>query len=502
MGSTRSRGGMVAALAVAALAAGTPAALAYTEKVEVTDVGGGHSGLKISQQAEPGQTAGSGAPVDNRLALRFEHVEGSDPMIVVQEGNPAAVLEPGNDCSTRSQTEVACGGAFVSRYRIFTGLGNDTVDLTQLTDKGILPATVDGGPGADAIVGGPEDDTFNGDGANGNGIPPFTGQLPNGGEDILVGGEGDDTLNGGPGSDILVGSSTTQGDIGAHNILNGDAGSDLFLVGWSLGADEVNGGTGAEDSSAVWNYLGHVFRHAGDEVSYVDRTFLTSGTQGVTVDLAGDANDGAPGEGDRIGADVESIDGSARDDTLTGNDADNRLVGELGKDRLVAGAGDDVLNLRDGVADQCPSAGTGANTISADLADQPVIDACTLTLQQFLALSIAPRLTLIFMPVDETTQPATIGSLKVRRGAVRARLKCPRSPQAACVGRLAIGRVRGGSPLARTAYRIRVGHSATVSLAVGVARLTRLHHAAKLTLVEHGRSHKGRKTVEVARRLP
>jgi Ca2+-binding RTX toxin-like protein len=100
-------------------------------------------------------------------------------------------------------------------------------------------------------------------------------------------------------------------------------------------------------------------------------------TSGVTVDLDGDKDDGAPGELDTVGPNVQNIIGGAGPDTLSGNAGPNlirggkgkdALKGLAGKDTLVGGGGGDLLRSRRGGrdTDRC---GAGNDTAVADLGD-------------------------------------------------------------------------------------------------------------------------------------
>jgi hypothetical protein len=71
----------------------------------------------------------------------------------------------------------------------------------------------------------------------------------------------------------------------------------------------------------------------------------------VSADLEGDADDGAPGEGDRIADDVEDLLGGNGPDTLRGNSASNFLIGGPGADVIDGGPGQDTLDGGDGPDD-------------------------------------------------------------------------------------------------------------------------------------------------------
>jgi Ca2+-binding RTX toxin-like protein len=97
----------------------------------------------------------------------------------------------------------------------------------------------------------------------------------------------------------------------------------------------------------------------------------------VTVTLDDVANDGAVGEGDNVGADIERVTTGSGDDSITGNAATNLLkgaggadvlTGGPGKDTLEGGGGNDQLAARDGVADSV-RCGAGVDTATADTVD-------------------------------------------------------------------------------------------------------------------------------------
>jgi hypothetical protein len=163
-----------------------------------------------------------------------------------------------------------------------------------------------------------------------------TGSVDGGaGADTLLGGDGEDHLDGGTGDDRLRGA---------------------------LGADRLAGGEGH------------------DVLDYSDATLALS----VTPD--GVADDGVPGEGDNVSADVESVtggsgadaltagvaggelDGGAGDDILTGSAGADRLVGGAGTDSFSAGDGDDAVVARDEVAETV-ACGAGSDSAVGDRAD-------------------------------------------------------------------------------------------------------------------------------------
>ena len=162
-------------------------------------------------------------------------------------------------------------------------------------------------------------------------IHDFENVIGGSGNDFFFGGPGPYTLTGGPGFDSIWGSPA----------------GDTFVEDPSdLAHDEFHGLGGK------------------DTVTYSSR----STDLDVTIDDL--YNDGAPGEGDNIYADVECVVGGSGDDTLTGSAAANCLYGGPGDDELVGGAGSDrffgnggsdVIFARDGVADIVLDAGSGVD---------------------------------------------------------------------------------------------------------------------------------------------
>jgi len=212
------------------------------------------------------------------------------------------------------------GGASATRLRIVGGVGDDWISASTS-----VPVHVEGGPGVDYIWGGSADDVLEG------------------GDDTdgIAGEGGGDRILGGAGNDRLVGNSGDRHASGpdGDDVLEGGPGSD-WLVGEG-GDDVISGGPAA------------------------DRVEYTTHDVPVTVTLDGLPGDGAEGENDSIGPDVEAVMGGSEDDLLIGNADDNggpvegmpyslgmpmsggggddTIVGRGGADNLTGGDGDDLL---------------------------------------------------------------------------------------------------------------------------------------------------------------
>jgi hypothetical protein len=137
--------------------------------------------------------------------------------------------------------------------------------------------------------------------------------LGNGGDDHLLG-TGDGAggpaaslpllLSGGAGNDELVG-----GDV--KDTLDGGDGNDTELGGGD--ADTIKEGTAPNGADVL-----------DGGASPYDRIEYAARTTGVRIDMNGNADDGAPGEGDNVKDTSEYLVGGAGDDTGTWDDGDSR----------------------------------------------------------------------------------------------------------------------------------------------------------------------------------
>jgi hypothetical protein len=99
----------------------------------------------------------------------------------------------------------------------------------------------------------------------------------------------------------------------------------------------------------------------------------------LTLSLNGVADDGAPGEGDNLDADIEHLTAGSGNDVLVGSPGDDSLLGGPGLDLLDGGAGADVLDggddddvLAGGAGPDKLIGGPGADTASYADRTQPV----------------------------------------------------------------------------------------------------------------------------------
>ncbi|UQU65214.1 calcium-binding protein [Couchioplanes caeruleus] len=245
-------------------------------------------------------------------------------------------------------------------FFVYTGDKNDSIKNS--TDLGM---TARAGSGNNWITGGPKhDDLYADDGADtiwGAGGDDYIYSA--GGKDIIYGGTGSNELIGGPGNDTIYGGpdfDRIRPDSG-NDVAHGGAGDDYFEE--SSGSDVLYGDDGMDEFfQNESDGRGAQDMHGGpgwDRVNYYFRT------GGVVVDADGKKkDDGARGEGDSVGADIEGIDGSQGNDWLAGNTGDGWISGNEGNDKLYGYSGADDLN--GGTGNDLLDGGNGNDNLHGD----------------------------------------------------------------------------------------------------------------------------------------
>jgi Ca2+-binding RTX toxin-like protein len=280
-------------------------------------------------------TAAAGEENDVNIDQGAGNITFDEDVIAITDG------DGGGGC-TIAAGDATCPDAGVTQLVIDTGDRDDSVDLSggvlvpaivSLGDGADFasgtnrPDTIDGGPGPDEIQGLAGEDVLNGAG----------------GEDVLNGDDGNDQLNGGAGSDELNGDED-------NDVLHGNDGQDR--LDGDRGDDQLFGDAGTD---FLENDLGADVLSGGDGHDALDS--FGEGDDSWTQD--GLANDGAPGEGDNWGSDLEDIFvGGSGDVTVIAGPADNAIFlgdgnnvvdGGPGSDQIISSNGDDTLRGGDGV---------------------------------------------------------------------------------------------------------------------------------------------------------
>ena len=157
------------------------------------------------------------------------------------------------------------------------------------------------------------------------------------GDDTFSGGDGDDIAQGGEGHDYLIGSAGNDQHFG-------DGGNDDIMGG--PGNDIEDGGPGDDRigySAGIKQRRRPGRRHAPRRRRAPTSSLLDAHTGGMTISIDGQANDGAAGEGDNVGADFEQIDGTTANDVFFGSPGPDPFSGGSGIDEIHGGDGPDAL---------------------------------------------------------------------------------------------------------------------------------------------------------------
>jgi Ca2+-binding RTX toxin-like protein len=197
------------------------------------------------------------------------------------------------------------------------------------------------------------------------------------GNDVLYGTAANDVIYGGDGNDVIYGG-------GGNDLICGGAGDDSLLG--ESGNDRLDGGAGVNDNAQFIHSTGPVraslasgvaIGEGNDTLVNIERligsnaadTLIGNASDNVFVGLGGDDTiDGGPGidtvkygflpgpiqanlatgvatgEGRDYLTNIERLQGSQANDTLTGDGGDNILSGRDGNDRLDGGAGKDTVD--------------------------------------------------------------------------------------------------------------------------------------------------------------
>ncbi|MEV0897063.1 calcium-binding protein [Actinoplanes sp. NPDC049802] len=307
-------------------------------------------GATVALIAAPAQAASTGvASVDGTTKVQYKAATGKQNRVVLtRTGNTITIddvvaVKAGKGCKAvkGDKTKTMCTTSKApTRIRVYTYDRNDIV--TNNTD---VWSALDGGTGNDKLLGGARGDRLTG----GAGVDRLHGL---GGNDYFLGGPGGDLLNGGAGNDTVHGESGNDvilGETGDDDLfgetgndrMHGGAGNDT-LMGYA-GRDRLYGDAGFDRLSGDENdkNVSADILMGGDGEDWVN---YGSYMKGVRVDLDGaSGDDGRPGEGDTVGADVEVIQGSYAGDTLIGNASANYIHGDVGNDTIYGLGGDDTL---------------------------------------------------------------------------------------------------------------------------------------------------------------
>ncbi|MCT4657422.1 MAG: hypothetical protein N4A65_16635, partial [Cohaesibacter sp.] len=312
-----------------------------------------------------GLGSGSGSDAQGDIYTEIENVEGSTFGDQLTGDDGANILDGG------AGNDVLRGGAGADELR--GGAGTDTVDYSSSSVGVSIDIANSLASGGDAtgdtfsdienVIGSEQNDSLLGDaGAN---------ELVGGaGNDVLTGREGGDRLVGGSGvdtADYSTSASAVTVNLGTATGSGGDADGDTYLSIENLsGSDHNDTLIGSASANRLSGGQGDDTLDGGDGADIldggagIDVADYSRSASSVTVNLQTQAGAGGSAEGDNL-LNIENLQGSLYNDTLSGDDEVNVLRGDQGDDRLIGNGGNDTLEGDEG--DDILVGGAGADVI-------------------------------------------------------------------------------------------------------------------------------------------
>ena len=195
----------------------------------------------------------------------------------------------------------------------------------------------------------------NGDTVSFAGLTGTIGLFGGGGNDTLTGSDGDERFVGGAGNDTIDGGA-------GNDTASYGSESSAVTVSLALTGQQDTVGAGLDTLTNIENLIGSAFNDtltgdsgdntleggAGNDAidggAGTDTASYAGAAATVTVNLATTGQQNTLGAGLDTLTSIESLIGSAFNDTLTGDSGDNILEGGAGNDTIVGGAGTDTAS--------------------------------------------------------------------------------------------------------------------------------------------------------------
>ncbi len=329
------------------------------------------SGDVLSYDAAPGEA--------NRVTIVATPDAGGLSLRVIDTTAPVTA---GAGCASVNANEATCADPTPT-----TGLDSllvdagDMADFVQVSTGWYAESIVNGGDGADELVGGyGRRNLLNGDGDADQLVGYDSPFVPV--RTFLDGGSGPDVFLTGGSRDVVDYSSRTNpvtvtvgdglandGEVGEGDrvgpqlgVRGGDGADDISNPGG--GRLDAGGGAGSDTLTALGRG-GDLKGGPGDDV-LVDMVGSKHGFVGMDGGTGNDELIGGAGFDQASGKDgADTIFGGERRDALFGGPGDDRITGGPGRDLLRGNAGDDTLYARDGLRDY-GSGGSGFDRARID----------------------------------------------------------------------------------------------------------------------------------------
>jgi Ca2+-binding RTX toxin-like protein len=352
--------------------------------IDTVDYNDSDAGVTVNLVSE----SGSGGHADLDTYSSIENAVGSDFNDLLIGDSDANLLDGGagdDQLTGGAGNDTLTGGTGTDLASYALSSAAVTINLTA--------GTASGGDAAGDVLTGIENiaGSVLGDSLTGDSLANF-----------LIGDEGNDTLSGAGGADSLIGDEGDDLILGGlgNDTIDGGTGSDTVDYGTAIASVRVNltttvtsGAHGVDAITNVENIIGSDFNDsltgnaeanvlvggAGEDTltggAGIDLADYSGADDAVKVNLTTNNNSGSDADGDVL-SEIENIDGSAFNDSLTGDTADNLLQGFDGNDSLLGGAGNDTLDGGTGSRDSM-TGGTGDDLFMVDSTNDRISESAT-----------------------------------------------------------------------------------------------------------------------------
>jgi len=257
---------------------------------------------------------------------------------IVHANGVACTAADGTQARVSAETRLRVVGS-TSAERVVLDLVDGTPSALDWTSSTGLVLELGGGEDKLVVRGAPTSDSLALRTNEGQTFLDFDGDLA---PDVIAHGLVSVVVAAGPGDDE-VDAYGWDLPLSIPIAICGGAGADGLRGGSAV--DRIEGGSGDDRIVAAEQPDGADLVSGGDGHDCAD---FGARTDGITVSLDDDADDGAVDEGDNVLQDVEWIIGGAGSDRLIGSSRADRIEGLAGDDQIEGRGGDDVLLGGDG----------------------------------------------------------------------------------------------------------------------------------------------------------
>lgn len=251
-----------------------------------------------------------------------------------------------------SDNQVRVTGSVTKTFQVGEGLGalvlygggeKDTIQMTGESKARPGAIELDGGPGADTLIGGSMEELLV------DGIQQNSGTAERlfgaGGEDDIAQGEGADKVEGGYGNDLFLNSRVCEGDSFY-----------AFVEGFKTNSEATKKAAREAEDNAQFHLLPNYGIYANMQKEEL-------GGAGDNLEAKYELNCGSQGGAEPF-KNFNAFEGSPQNDLVRGNGYHNYILGRGGENKLYGGAGNDTIVANNGHPELVIDCGGQANDVA------------------------------------------------------------------------------------------------------------------------------------------